>query len=370
MKRPSFKIDRRLHGSYVDQMTDALRDAIQSGYYKAGDVLPTLDELAEEGGVSLFIPRAAVKRLADEGFVVPRPGIGSVVVAKDDQVWRGHVVIVTCELRDCLYNATIVAVLREELHRANYLVTHVSVPENREIKADFSHLDAVMGHAVNFVVQISGQRDIGEHIAGYGVPFLAWGDAKTAAPGAAAYVRDDFSDAYAAFAEHCIESGVRKVGVIGFGGPCSLIPVLQAAGLDAEEWRVPCEKFGEDAIENVQRNTLNFFERILSDGGATRLPDVLCFTDDYAAAGALTALQHHGVRLPEDVGFVALSYVGTGPFYWKPLTRFELNPWESGYNVFATVLDCLSGKTAGFAPNRATYVRGETFVGKTSEGSV
>ena len=28
MKKPSFKIDRRLHGSYVAQMTDALKDAI------------------------------------------------------------------------------------------------------------------------------------------------------------------------------------------------------------------------------------------------------------------------------------------------------------------------------------------------------
>ena len=360
MKRPCFKIDRRLHGSYVAQMTDALKGAIQAGYYKAGDVLPTLDELAAEGGVSLCIPRAAVKRLADEGFVVPRPGIGSVVMAPGDQIWRGHVVIVTCELRDCLYNATILAVLREELHRANYLFTHVSVPENREIAADFSHLDAVMGHAVNFVVQVGGQRDIGDHIAGYGVPFIAWGDEGDAAAGAAAYFRDDFSRAYSDFAAHCAEKGVREVAVVGFGGPCGLLPTLREAGIGAEEWRVPCEKFGEDAIENVQRNTLNFFEKIISEG-APPLPDVLCFTDDYAAAGALTALQHHGVRLPEDVGFVTLSHVGTGPFYWKPLTRFELNPWESGYNLFATVLDCLSGRAAAATPNMAAYVRGETF---------
>jgi DNA-binding LacI/PurR family transcriptional regulator len=360
MKKPSFKIDRRLHGSYVAQMTDAIKDAIQSGYYKTGDVLPTLEELAEEGGVSLYIPRAAVKRLADEGFVVPRPGVGSVVIAKDAQVWRGHVVIVTSELRDCLYNATILAVLREELHRANYLFTHVSVPANREIAADFSHLDAVMGHAVNLVVQVGGPRDIGDHIAGYGVPFIAWGNEEDAAAGAAAYFRDDFSRAYSDFAAHCAEKGVREVAVVGFGGPCDLLPTLREAGIGAEEWRVPCKKFGEDAIENVQRNTLNFFEKILSEG-APPLPDVLCFTDDYAAAGALTALQHHGVRLPEDVGFVTLSHVGTGPFYWKPLTRFELNPWESGYNLFATVLDCLTGKSASFAPNLAAYVRGETF---------
>ncbi|MBQ6248317.1 MAG: GntR family transcriptional regulator [Kiritimatiellae bacterium] len=360
MKKPSFKIDRRRHGSYVAQMTDAIKDAIQSGYYKAGDVLPTLEELAEEGGVSLYIPRAAVKRLADEGFVVPRPGVGSVVVAKDAQVWHGHVVIVTSELRDCLYYATIVAVLREELHRANYLVTHVSVPENREIEADFSHLDVVMEHAVNLVVQIGSHRDVAEHIADYGVPFLAWGDEGSATTGAAAYVRDDFDEAYAAFAAHCAEVGVRTVAVVGFGGPCGLLPALRAAGLEAEAWRVPCVKYGEDAIENVQRNTLNYFESILSDS-AGKLPDVFCFTDDYAAAGALTALQHHGVRLPDDVRFATHAYVGIGPFYWKPLSRFELDPWESGYNVFAAVMDCLTGKAAAPSVNRAAYVRGETF---------
>jgi len=268
-------------------------------------------------------------------------------------------VIVTSELRDCLYNATIVAILREELHRANYLVTHVSVPASREIVPDFSHLDAVMGHAINFIVQVGGDDRVGEHLAGYGVPFLIYGHRGDALAGKAACIYDDFSEAHAAFARDCLELGVDKVAVVNFGGPCVLFDALRAAGVASESWRVPCVKLGDDAVENIQRNTLNFFEKILTEGSPS-LPDVLCVIDDYAAAGALTALQHHGVRLPEDVGFVTLSHVGLGPFYWKPLTRFEINPWESGYNVFDMVLDCLAGHEVATSTNRAVYLRGET----------
>ena len=41
-----FAINRSLAASLSDQVADGLRRAIVSGYYRRGDVLPTLEELA------------------------------------------------------------------------------------------------------------------------------------------------------------------------------------------------------------------------------------------------------------------------------------------------------------------------------------
>lgn len=366
MTKPSFAVDRTRHGSFIDQMVDALKSAIESGYYKPGDVLPTLDQLAAEGGVSLYIPRAAIKRLTDEGYVVPRPGIGSVVMEQDGRVWRGHVVIVTRSVRDGLSLSTVVAILRGTLLEAGYLVTHIAVPADLDIKPDYSQLDLLLRQSISFVVVVGDGYGVGAHIAETGVPFMTTGHAMHGPNGVVAHIRTDFRPAYRAFAAHCRERKVKKVAFFWFGGKDDLPDILRKSGIMVDVRRVECTprvdgRGGLDDIERMHRGTLEHFEAWLSEPKC-RLPEVLCFTDDNAAAGALTALQHHGMRIPEDVGFVSLSLTGLGPVYWKSLTRFELDPFEAGKNVARAALGFLSGQSIRLRNNTAVYVRGETFL--------
>ena len=55
-----FKVERTAAGSLSKQMTDGLREAIVSGFYKQGDVLPTILEWSNLLGVSIRVPEAAV----------------------------------------------------------------------------------------------------------------------------------------------------------------------------------------------------------------------------------------------------------------------------------------------------------------------
>ncbi len=362
--RPSFAVDRARHGSFIDQMADALKAAIESGYYEPGDILPTLESLAAEGGTSLYIPRAAMKRLTDEGYVVPRPGIGSVVMARGGRVWRGHVVLVTREMRDNFLNATVVAVLRAHLMRDGYLVSQIAVPADLDTEPDFAQLDLLLAKSVTLAAVVGDDYGVGAHIARLGVPVVTFGDAARGTDGALAHVRTDFRAAYRDFAGHCRERGVRRAACFWFGGRMPLASILRRAGIDATILRVPCpartpaNRFGD--VERVSRITLEYVDSLFRDP-AFRLPDVLCFTDNHAAAGALVALQCRGVRLPEDVGLVTQAMPGIGPVWWKPLTRFELDPVAAGETFAETVADILTGRAPAPRSCRAAYVRGETF---------
>lgn len=65
------------------RLTDALVEAITSGYWKAGDKLPTEEELAEMTPFSLGTVQRALRNLAEQGIVVRQHGLGSFVTETD-----------------------------------------------------------------------------------------------------------------------------------------------------------------------------------------------------------------------------------------------------------------------------------------------
>ena len=93
-KEIPFRIDRSRPHSLVRQMTDSLRDAIESGYYRQGEQLPTIHEWTRELDVSIRVPEGAIANLAKEGLVVTRPRKGCMVLPQGRRTWRGHVLFV------------------------------------------------------------------------------------------------------------------------------------------------------------------------------------------------------------------------------------------------------------------------------------
>ena len=91
-------------------------------------------------------------------------------------------------------------------------------------------------------------------------------------------------------------------------------------------------------------------EWFASKRGAWR-PDVVFFTDDYAAQGGLIALKNLGLRIPEDVAVVSHANKGHGPVWEKPLTRLEMDPVAHG---------------KALAREIAAYLRGGTFPSRLS----
>jgi GntR family transcriptional regulator len=73
-----------------EQVRDSLLGRITGGEFKAGDKLPTEDQLCKEYGVSRITVRRAVSELTAQMLISPRRGIGTVVMNRvtDRRVFR------------------------------------------------------------------------------------------------------------------------------------------------------------------------------------------------------------------------------------------------------------------------------------------
>lgn len=356
MSKLPFSIERNSRISYTEQLADALKRAIDSGAFREGETLPTLDELSKLTGVSLMVVRAAIRRLVKEGFVNPRPGIGSIVLGRRDRLWHGRVLLVTTEFRDNYMIGTMVGILREELMRAGYLPWQVSVVKNAKGSPDFAQIDLVLREKFSIAVSFRDSLGIERHLRASRIPYVVLGGKGRN------HIVFDRHAALPDFIAHCRSSGLRKVLCPVFEGGCdTFVDTLAAAGLKAALWRLP---YAADLTrgDKVQFGTYEAFRDRLR-AGRDWLPEVLYFDDDYAVVGALLALDEAHVRVPEDVKIVAWRVVGNGPCYTKTLTRLETDAEMSGRAFAKYILALLEGRhpDAAMAAIRSTYVIGETF---------
>lgn len=75
------------------QVARSLKDAIVSGVYPVGSLLPTEDALSERYSVSRHTVRAALRLLRDDHLVTSRRGAGTVVAAPRPGSANGHEVM-------------------------------------------------------------------------------------------------------------------------------------------------------------------------------------------------------------------------------------------------------------------------------------
>lgn len=101
------------------------------------------------------------------------------------------------------------------------------------------------------------------------------------------------------------------------------------------------------------------FDELLSSG-RERLPDVLFFSDDNIASGALLAMCRHGVESPRDVKVVTLSNKGQEPVYFRHLTRFESDPESNAVQVARYIVSHLRGKNPRLPDFSRRFIKGET----------
>ncbi len=360
-KQLPFSLDRSRHGDLAAQIATGLRTAIETGYYRAGAVLPPVRELAQMLEVSKGIAEQALAILRNESLVSPRPRVGSVVCAKDRPLWKGHVVIVVPPGRGNPFDDSVHVHLRDTLTAQGYLTSSVTVAETRpRLFNDFALLDAMLRHQTDLVVQLHDQDNIARWLSRRGAPFVRLTAYGLRPPNCLGIVsRDDFLS-FAPFLEHCRETGIRcVVQVMGF--PCfDLAGPLGKAGIHVETMRYPRWKDCDD-VRPLSDWTLEAFRRRFEQEGRDWLPDLLFFNDDHIATSALLALTAAGVRIPEDVRVATWANRDYGPSFLKPLTRMEMDNVAIGATLANCVLDYLrTGVFPAGVVVGPTFIQGET----------
>lgn len=76
-------VDRSSHWPLAAQLAQLLRHLIRAGEVAEGSPIPSENELAEQYGVSRDTAQRALAMLSEEGLIIRRRGVGSIVAHTD-----------------------------------------------------------------------------------------------------------------------------------------------------------------------------------------------------------------------------------------------------------------------------------------------
>ena len=360
-KKIPFHVSRNDTRTLVRQVTDGLRQLVLGGFYSPGDTLPPYDELSCSLGVSQIVTRAAVRTLSDEGLVVVRPRLGTVVRDCGEKQWRGHVVFVYNSSNIGYFQTAMAETLRSRLNEAGYLFTRAAATfDSNTGKSDLSPIDAALAHSVDLVLAMTSWRELPGHLARRGIPFayITPGKPKPFGVGSTWF---DKEQGLKDMAEACRAAGIRKAVVMHCYRLSSLAERAFAAVGIAVERKIfgPVGRAGD--FSDIERAGLFRFRRMI-ESGAIDKDTIYYFEDDYVARGALMAMTLAGLRAPEDIRVATLANAGFLPAYDRDLTRIEIDPVEAGS---AAADDALAFLKTGRYPDNSVvgyrFVQGSTF---------
>lgn len=355
-REAAFRVTRAAGRTLVDQVYEGLRHAIVCGRYAPGELLPSTRELAVALGVSRIVTRAAVKRLAENGFISPRVGSGCLVLRPGTRVWRGHVLAAVPHGYESFFQNMLLGSLSDGLTEAGYLFSQVTVPYTEEAGFDFAHLDSVLAQGIDLVCTFHNKDPLFAHLAAGRTPYAAIMGGRKTEKGAVGTVRMAFAQAVPGFVKACRARRVKSVVQVSWAdGMADAVPALRRAGVRARDLRLAVDD-AEGRIVGAQTAALRAFL-----DWTTPWPDVLFFNDDNLAVGALTALLARGVRIPGDVSVATWSNRFLRPAFPRPLARMEVDPVAAGRTAAAAVVAYLRNGTfppdVSFGP---VWMDGET----------
>ena len=363
-KKPPFTIDRTRRGGLVEQLSSALRRAIQTGYYKSGDILPPIRELSSLLNVSRVIVVRAVRRLTEEGLVNPRPHVGCVVCAPNRPPWKDQVLIVVPPGLGNPSGNAVYAVLRDALTANGYLPFVATVPRSSTGGFDdFAFLDTMLCQQTALVVQLHNQENISRWLSRRKVPFIRFDtDGSRVAAGCVGVVRRCCDAALADFMEHCRAEKVSRVlQVKAFPNALDVSLPLKSIGVHVSTWQTPLPENARTAY-GLKKWAAEAFASRLAEKGRGWLKDLVFFQDDHLTDGALLALEAAGVKIPNDVRIVTWANRDYGPVSFVPLTRMEMDVTANGEKLVECVLDYLkTGEGPVDVAVGPMYIKGGSF---------
>lgn len=332
-----FTIDRSQWGSLVDQMTDGIRRAIRTGFYRPGDRLPSVRELVAHFGVSNRVPVAAIKALCEEGLVEASPRNGCVVRNARMPRWNGHVMCIVPS-GDFSYNMMMmVERIRAAIFRANYLFTQVTVPRGKSGRLDMGVLDYHFRQSVDIAVLLDDDKGLCSRLTKADIPFVGIGSECVGS--CVCSISYDQETAFREFASWCRGCGVKSVIRVAkmAGHWKQLSEILDDEGIEDEEWNLSPRRQGEGRLEILKGTAYRAFASRIAEGREW-LPDAFVFTDDYLATGAVAALLEAGLRFPKDVRLATLVNRGNHPVIPGAFGCFEFDPFMAGEMVADAIL--------------------------------
>jgi DNA-binding LacI/PurR family transcriptional regulator len=256
--------------------------------------------------------------------------------------------------------------LRDRLVKSGFLFASIDMPSHFIGDADVARLSAALASRPKLAVLLHSRPEAIVAVEKAGIDYVVIDDsAQPAAAKASRLCRGtvsvDYGAAIAAFVDHCKTVGIKSVLEIGFErGYASAVQRLKRTGMSASTLKVK-ETPEFRHYGHVQRAGLAAAEKLLAKGAAA-LPDLVYFTDDYLASGALVSFARHGIRFPKDVRFVSLATKGFEPVWWQDVTRIEWDWFKQGEVLAERAVELLERRGISIdCTISPEYIAGATF---------
>lgn len=359
---PNLSLEANPRMRLSERLANAIRAAVRRGKLKPGDMLPSYPELARQIGTSVRVPREAVGLLVGEGLLASRRGFGTVVLKRHPSAnVRERILLVHPNGHGAYYLGVLIEEIDRLITDAGYMVSRAAMRKREDGVYNFNLLNRLL-RTDDFsaaLVFAYDDKTIGP-VAASGIPYAACTFRPIRYEGAFGRIDYSHRSAIPQLIRHCRAAKVKRIlQVVTVNWLLDATDDLRAAGFDVESLFEPYPTADIGKQETVERNTFRMLDRWLR---THPLPDLILFTDDFATRGGILALEHCGIRYPEDVKLVAWSNRHFGPVAPISLTRMVMDPFAHARTVANAFLPFL--RTGCFKKNARigpTYVKGESF---------
>ncbi len=320
----------------IEQMAAGIATAVRSGYYRAGDRLPTLHEMSAQLGVSLAVPRRAVARLVRDGLLQSARRRGITVCAAAAPAFRAQVLYATPGSPGSFYFATRDAVFYEALADAGIRLTTVHWGGDRAEHARGLLYQAIDSGSVDLAV-LNNSEWCRELCVSKGIRCISLFSDASEAHAREDVLRLDAQMPAFRLLRHVRSCGARSVGLLPGAASAGLQAAARKVGLAIVPLRARASQTPEPTSFSAEAVGYAV-GRALARRPAAGRPDAVCLRDDYQVRGLFMAFAQAGLRVPEDIQVAAVLNVGHFPVIGRAITRIEMDPARDGRAMADAVL--------------------------------
>lgn len=358
----SLRLDFTSGKMLTAQLADALRRQIADGTLARGAKLPAMSALAATCGVSLNVVRRALALLTAEGLVSPRRNAGTTVVGRVPRPRVSRILFIVPDGNWSFYMTTLFSVSQATLAQAGCEPATLALPFGKSGHIDFSPLKRIPRGRYDLALAFAEASAVADLLQKIRLPFVTFGGLSSTGVGnrgAIQFLPKAGTEDFIADCRRKRPKSVLQLVKENSRTEPDAIRLLHKFGIKATTLLAP-RIVDSHVPSDAEYSALVALKAYLDRGKS--LPELLFLTDDYMAAGAITALLLAGKRIPQDVKVVTFSVKGNGPVLDLPLTRIEMDPFEDAKKLARCLLDLAAGR---HLPKdcvlRSSYIPGQTF---------
>ena len=172
-------------------LAQAIRAAIAAGRWQPGQLLPTAAEFQSALGTGGYVPRTALRQLADEGVIILKKHVGAVVAPrKADARRQKRIAFITSGKRESYYENVHAFALQQIFEQADWELVHVQISrfEDDAKATDLSSLKAQLELGLEFAVCFTESRTVAKMLDAAHVKYIYEGGSGRDFPNAIATI--------------------------------------------------------------------------------------------------------------------------------------------------------------------------------------